>query len=95
MEEQNNDTSKPGYEISRQFVDGVKGLAVSESGFVFSPGSGQSFTTNKTGKEIIRLVQQGMAFPQLCEVLQADYEVGKLPLKREVERYLAQLEQAL
>ncbi len=36
-----------------------KNIALSDSGFVFDPSSGDSFSTNPIGLEIIKLLQNG------------------------------------
>jgi hypothetical protein len=36
-------------------LDVIKRLAVNDSGFVFDPVSGKSFSTNETGKAILKL----------------------------------------
>lgn len=36
-----------------------KNLALSDSGFVFDPGTGDSFSTNPIGLEIIRMLKEG------------------------------------
>lgn len=61
-------------------------IAVSESGFVFDPSTGESFTLNKTGQEIISLVKQGMDYEQILNSLLANYD-GEKPL---YERYLVE-----
>lgn len=36
-----------------------KNLALSDSGFVFDPSTGDSFSTNPIGLEIIRMIKEG------------------------------------
>jgi hypothetical protein len=36
-----------------------KNIAISDSGFIFNPSSGDSFSTNQVGLEIIRLLKEG------------------------------------
>ncbi len=36
-----------------------KNLALSDSGFVFDPSTGDSFSTNPIGLEIIRMLKEG------------------------------------
>ena len=35
-----------------------KNIAISDSGFVFNPSTGDSFSTNQVGLEIIRLLKE-------------------------------------
>jgi hypothetical protein len=34
-------------------------IALSENGFVFNPSTGDSFTMNSTGKEVLMLIKEG------------------------------------
>lgn len=49
----------------------VQRLAVSDSGFIFDPVSGQSFSVNETGLRILRLLKEGQdlnaAVKTLCD----------------------------
>lgn len=40
-------------------LERLKDLAISESGFLFDPYSGATFTLNNTGKFILQLLQEG------------------------------------
>jgi len=43
-----------------------KNIAISETGFIFNPLSGDSFSTNATGQEILRKLQTKVSFKDLC-----------------------------
>ena len=43
----------------------IRRLAISESGFVFDPCSGRSFTVNDTGMEVLKALQEGLSFDSL------------------------------
>jgi hypothetical protein len=34
-------------------------IALSENGFVFNPSTGNSFTLNNTGKEVLMMIKEG------------------------------------
>lgn len=57
-------------------------LSISDNGFVFDPITGQSFTVNETGVELLRLFQQEsnieVVVRQQCKKYKAD--------SREIER---------
>jgi hypothetical protein len=64
----------------------IKGnIALSENGFVFNPSTGDSFTLNKTGKEILMLIKGGMNTDQIKSLMNEKYDVDLITL----ERYLA------
>jgi hypothetical protein len=61
-------------------------IALSENGFVFNPSTGDSFTMNSTGKEVLMLIKEGKNLNQITELLSEKYDVDKITL----ERYLAE-----
>ncbi|MGD8323912.1 MAG: PqqD family protein [Gammaproteobacteria bacterium] len=70
-------------------------LAVSESGFVFDPVSGHSFTVNETGLMILRALQQDRRVDALRERLVSTYEVDAPTLDRDLLEFLGSLRDQL
>lgn len=70
-------------------------LAVSESGFVFDPFSGHSFTVNETGLEILRSLQQGTDFSVLQDRLADEYDVDRMSIDRDLLEFLGSLRDQL
>jgi Coenzyme PQQ synthesis protein D (PqqD) len=64
----------------------IKGnIALSENGFVFNPATGDSYTINYTGKEVLMLIREGKNIDQITGLMLEKYDVDKTTL----ERYLA------
>jgi hypothetical protein len=64
----------------------IKGnIALSENGFVFNPSTGDSFTMNSTGREVLILIKEGKNINQITEMMGEKYDVDRITL----ERYLA------
>jgi hypothetical protein len=64
----------------------IKGnIAISDNGFVFNPSTGDSFTMNNTGKEVILLIKEGKDEAQITDLMVEKYDVDK----NTIERYLA------
>lgn len=64
----------------------IKGnIALSENGFVFNPSTGDSFTLNKTGKEVLLLIKDGKNISQITRLLSEKYDIDRISL----EKYLA------
>lgn len=72
-------------------VQAVHRLALSESGFVFDPVSGQSFTLNETGLEILRQIQQNHDIQQTCIHLVKHYDANDKDIERDLDDFLAAL----
>lgn len=70
-------------------------LAISESGFVFDPVSGHSFTVNETGLDILRLLQQNRSLEGLQKRLCAEYDVEAETLDRDLLEFLGSLRDQL
>lgn len=54
-----------------------KNIALSDTGFVFDPSSGDSFSTNPIGLEIIQLLKQHKTTSEIETQLLSTYEVDK------------------
>jgi len=70
-------------------------LAISESGFVFDPVSGHSFTVNETGLDILRSLQKNRSLDRLQQRLSAEYEVDATTLDRDLLEFLGSLRDQL
>lgn len=61
----------------------IKGnIALSDNGFVFNPSTGDSFTMNNTGKEVVMLIKEGKSINQITDLLIEKYDVDKVTLER-------------
>jgi len=52
-----------------------KNIAVSETGFVFDPTSGESYSINREGQEIMALLKDGKTAKEISEKMCAEYEI--------------------
>ena len=59
-------------------------LALSESGFVFDPVTGNSFTVNTTGLSILRMLQKTEEWYQVIDSLRLEFEVEPHVAERDV-----------
>lgn len=70
-------------------------LAVSESGFVFDPVSGHSFTVNETGLSILRALQQDRRLDTLRAGLLEEFDIDETTLERDLLEFLGSLRDQL
>lgn len=54
-----------------------KNIALSDTGFVFDPSNGNSFSTNPIGLEIIQLLKQNKTQSEIETKILTTYEVDK------------------
>ena len=70
----------------------IKGnIALSENGFVFNPSTGDSFTLNKTGKEVLTLIKDGKNLNEITEYLLEKYDIDGITLERYLEDFVNDL----
>lgn len=70
----------------------LKDLAVSETGFVFDPYSGATFTTNATGLGILEALKAGADRAQLLAQLREAFDVHQTDdLDRDLDEFLGLL----
>lgn len=69
-------------------------LALSDSGFVFDPVTGNSFTVNTSGLSILRLLQKTEDWTDIIATLQAEFEVSYSVAERDVIEFATALRSA-
>jgi len=69
----------------------ISQLAISEEGFVFDPTTGQSFTVNRGGLEILKGLSQGKEVPIIIQELRGVFEVTPEDVERDVVDFIGQL----
>jgi hypothetical protein len=71
-----------------------KNIATSESGFIFNPSTGDSFSANPVAAYILQLLKQGTAASRIKEEILETYEVEPLRLERDWDEFINQLKEA-
>jgi Coenzyme PQQ synthesis protein D (PqqD) len=71
-----------------------KNIATSESGFIFNPATGDSFSANPVAAEILQQLKQGIGVTQIKDWLLESYEVEALRLERDWDDFINQLKEA-
>jgi hypothetical protein len=66
-------------------------LAVSDSGFLFMPSTGETFTLNMPGREIFRMIQSGKEQDELISFITEDYDVDSVSAEKDLNDFIAQL----
>lgn len=70
----------------------IKDLAISETGFVFDPFSGGTFTANATGQAVIKALREGQSEDELIARLRAEFEAAGPSVSDDVREFLHTLE---
>lgn len=70
-----------------------KNIALSETGFVFNPVSGDSYSLNLVGIEIFNYLKEGLNIDSITEKMYEKYDVEKSVLERYLYDFLGYLKQ--
>jgi len=68
-----------------------KNIATSEEGFIFNPGTGDSFSTNPIGSMIINLLKENKSNSFIIETICANYDVDKNQFEKDLDDFESQL----
>lgn len=70
-----------------------KNIATSDEGFLFNPTTGDSFSTNVIGSEIINLLKQDKSPVEISDIICERYDVDKILFERDLEDFTSLLKE--
>jgi hypothetical protein len=68
-----------------------KNIAISDEGFLFNPTTGDSFSTNEIGAEIVLLMKKHILLSDVVDTISNKYDVDKTLFERDLEEFMLQL----
>ena len=68
-----------------------KNIAISDSGFIFNPSSGDSFSSNAIGLEIINYLKAEKSTEEIIKSISEKYSVESSTLEKDVQDFLQML----
>ena len=68
-----------------------KKIAVSETGFIFDPTTGDSFSLNPTATEILNLLKEGKNEKEIKKEITENYDVDETTFERSFLDFIAML----
>ena len=72
----------------------LRDIAVSDSGFVFDPHSGVTYTVNATGRAVIDAIREGLDRDDIVEILDDGFDTEGADLHRDVDEFVHLLKRA-
>lgn len=66
-------------------------IAVSESGYLFNPSNGDSFSLNPTATDIILLLKEDKSREEIRLFLLEKYEIDPVLLERDLDEFLMEI----
>ena len=70
-----------------------KNIAISESGFIFDPSSGESFNMNPIGREILKMLQEGKSTTHVTTEILEKYDTDEATFERYYFDFIDMLKQ--
>ena len=70
-----------------------KDIAVSEAGLVFNPTTGESFSVNPIGVEILNLLREGRKFEAISSVITEKYNTDRDTFEKDFQDFRSVLAQ--
>jgi hypothetical protein len=68
-----------------------KNIATSEAGLIFNPGTGDSFSVNNIGSEILALLKDNKSMQDVIGHLVLKYDVDTNQLEKDLDDFVSQL----
>ncbi len=68
-----------------------KNIAISDSGFLFNPSTGDSFSINPIGHEIVQMIQNEKSEIEIIDALTADYAIDKNTVEKDLYDFINML----
>jgi len=68
-----------------------KNIASSETGFLFNPGTGDSFTANPVATDILQLMKENKSDAEIQKQILEKYHVDKTQLSKDWDDFMIQL----
>lgn len=72
-----------------------KNVAISESGYIFNPSTGESFSVNPTGIEIFNLLKSEKSFDEISGIFLKKYNTEKDTFEKDYNDFIGVLKQYL
>ena len=70
-----------------------KSIAVSKSGFIFNPSTGDSYTVNQIAAEILELLKESKTIAEVKQEILLNYDVDEKSFDNDLHDFLAHLQQ--
>jgi predicted HAD superfamily phosphohydrolase len=68
-----------------------KNIATSEAGLIFNPGTGDSFSVNSIGNEILAMLKENRSQKEIIDIFSSKYDADKNQLERDLDDFFEQL----
>ncbi|MDD5185423.1 MAG: PqqD family protein [Paludibacter sp.] len=70
-----------------------KNIATSEEGFIFNPSTGDSFSVNPIGTEILAFLKKDKPLDEIIEIMCEKYDVDRSIFEKDLDDFTSQLKE--
>ena len=70
-----------------------KNVAISESGFIFNPDTGESFSANPIGLEMLEMLRNGREYEEIRKDILDKYKSDKDTVEKDYHDFITMLKQ--
>lgn len=70
-----------------------KNIATSETGFIFNPSTGDSFSVSPIGNEILTFLKQEKSQKEIIEIICQKYDVDQSIFEKDLDDFTSQLKE--
>lgn len=74
-------------------INNLKNLAISDTGFIFDPFSGKTFTINEVGMVILHSLKNGEGMSSIQSKILDEFDISNDQLERDISDFLIQLKE--
>lgn len=68
-----------------------KNIATSEAGLIFNPGTGDSFSVNNQGNEILSKLKENKSTQEIIGYLMDRYDADRIQIEKDLDDFISQL----
>jgi hypothetical protein len=68
-----------------------KNIATSEAGLIFNPGTGDSFSVNNPGNEILSKLKENKSMEEIIDYLLSRYDADRIQVEKDLDDFISQL----
>ncbi len=69
-------------------INRLRDLALSESGFLFDPYSGATYTVNQTGRFILQLLKEGKGIEEIQTEMRKNFDTGDEDVRSDIYEFI-------
>ncbi len=70
-----------------------KNIAISDSGFLLNPSTGESFTLNPVGIKVLNMIKRGDEYSEIEKEIMEEYDVSRSMFDKDYQDFLGLMQQ--